>query len=335
MAYTFAVNNTNLTGGQNMYLLISTLMSVGWLKKMDSDGTTYSATGTQVTHGGTGTGGLGNTNAWVRIQSPPTNGGTIVNQTREFIIQRGSAGTAWRIKYSASALFTGGSPAAGVSSSSTDELWMVGAGTDASPTYNTLFVTDGGYLTHIVCGGAAENYSFVIWSSTLGQTGSTTNHAFALDVLQSGSYPALDVDPAVVYQNAGSAFLGVSTSAFPTSNQANPVQARAWMGATSAIQGATNGNNVNVNISSLGQLGSSQVNLYTNPWTNKDDLFPCLWGNKGATGPKGIKGFSTLFKMGSIYRISGETCDTVSPGSKDKICFNSIWLPWSGVAPII
>ena len=90
MAYTFSVNNAPLTGATAMYTLISTLMSAGWLKKADSDGTTYSSTGVQVTSGNSGTNGLGNTNAWVRLQAPAVNQGTVVNQTREITIQRGT-----------------------------------------------------------------------------------------------------------------------------------------------------------------------------------------------------------------------------------------------------
>jgi len=81
MAYTFSVNNsigTHNTPAHAIWFIISTLMSAGWTKVMDSDGTTYSAAGTQVTGPNTGTNGLDNNRAWVRLQAPPVNGGAVV-----------------------------------------------------------------------------------------------------------------------------------------------------------------------------------------------------------------------------------------------------------------
>ena len=336
MAYTYLVNQTPLNGAIAMYQLVSTLMSVGWLKKMDSDGTTYSSTGVQVTHGGTGGAGLGNSNAWVRLQAPPVNGGSVVDQTREITIQRGSTDVLWRIKYGASALFTGGSPAAAVTSSSADEVFMVGGGTDASPTFNTFFGTNGTYIYHIVCGGAAEFYSFIIWTSTFGQIGATTNQSFGLDAMQTGSYPSSDVDPAVCFLTNSSAFSDFMVSAFPTSNVTNPAKARAWLGATSAAGASLTTNSQNVNMSTYGSsLGANATSISLNPWTNKDDLLPGLWGGKGGVGPKGVKGFSTLFMLGSMQRTNGDTTDITSTGSRDKIYYNGVWIPWSGATPII
>jgi hypothetical protein len=337
MAYTFTVNNTPLTGAIAFYQLVAALMAVGWLKKMDSDGTIYSATGTQVTHGGTGVGGLGNTRSWVRLQAPQVNHGSVVNQTREITIQRTTSDTQWRVKYSASALFTGGAPAILVTPSAADEVFMVGGGTDASPTFSTFFGTNAGYVWHIVCGGAAEFYSFVGWISNFGQSGATTNQVFALDAMQAGSHPATDVDPAVVYLASGSAFTDMAASAYPTANVTNPALARAWFGATSAAGALTTGtNNQNVRMSSYGtSVGTNTFSACLNPWNNKDDLLPGLWGNKASSGPKGIKGFSTLFMLPSVQRGNGETLDVASPGAKDKIFYNGIWLPWSGALPIL
>jgi hypothetical protein len=74
MAYTFSVNNSPATGAVAMYTLISTLVTAGWTKVMDSDGTTYSASGVQVTSGNVGTNGLGNSSAWVRLKAPLVGG---------------------------------------------------------------------------------------------------------------------------------------------------------------------------------------------------------------------------------------------------------------------
>jgi len=331
MTYTFSVNNSPVTGGLAIYNIVSALMSAGWLKKMDSDGTTYSATGVQVTSGNVGTNGLNNTNAWVRLQAPAVNGGSVVNQTREITIQRGANSLSWRIKYSASALFTGGTPGISQTSSSADEVFMLGGGTDASPTFYSWLPADGGYRWHVVAGGAAEFYSFVAWSQTIGSITGTT--VMCLDVMAAGSFPATDVDPAVMYCSTnGITITEIILAGFVTTTQTNPAKARAWLGATSAAGASLTSNNVGVGITNYGGIiGGSTFGH--NPWSNKEDLLPCLWGSAGTTLPRGVKGFSTLFMFGTILHNNG----TVGSFSiaKDKIFFGNLWFPWSGTGPLI
>ncbi len=337
MAYTFFVNTIPNTGSVAIYSLISTLMTAGWLKKSDSDGTTFSNTGVQVTSGAAGANGLGNTKAWVRLQAPAVNGGAVVNQTRELIIQRGTLDTDWRIKYSASAGFTGGIPSATVVPSATDEVWMMGAGTDALPTFLTWFsATNKTYYWHVLCGGANEYYSFVAWQILVGNNISGLKNGIALDIMVSGSFPAVDPDPAVMYASSagGTAFNEItSNSTWPNTNVTNPAKARAWLGSTSAATGSLSTNNVNVGILTQPDAGGT-LNFGTNPYTGKEDMMPCLWGNLG-TSPKGTKGFSTIFQTGGIVHNHMETCDTVFSGSKDKIWVGKLWLPWNGTLPAI
>jgi hypothetical protein len=330
MAYTFSVNNTPANGSIAMYTLISTLVSAGWVKKADSDGTTYSATGVQVTSGATGTNGLGNNSAWVRIQAPAVNGGSVVNQQREFTFQRGTTDLAWRIKYSASAGFiTGGSAA--VTPSSADEVFMFGGGTDAAPTYyGSALYTNAGYRWHICCGGAAEFYSFVAWGVVNAST--LVQNVLCLDVMAIGSFPSIDVDPAVTFFGTIASAAGNNT--FASTNTTNPAQCRAWLGSTSAAGAATTlTNNQGVSIISYYTTIGPLATLGTNPFTGKDDLIPCLWGRAGATVPIGVKGFSTLFMWGTVNRAGMDTCDTI--GTKDKVFLTYLWAPWSGATPII
>jgi len=339
MSYIFSVNNTPATGAIAMYQLISTLITAGWTKVMDSDGTIYSASGAQVTSGNTGYTGLDNSNAWIRLRAPAVlKGGAVANQTREITFQRGTTQVAWRVKYSASAGFSGGSPATTVTPSSTDEVFMLGGGTDASPTFNSWFSTLNTYNWHIIAGGSDEYYSFAAWAMAKGQTASSGN-MIALDVMALGSYPSIDVDPAVMFcSTAGTSSTTDLTSAlFAASTVTNPSLARAWFGSTSAAGAAVTGtNNVNVQMITYGSgtIGNSGT-LGTNPWTNDDDLLPCLWGNAATLGPRGIKGFSTLFLVGSVNRKNMDTCDFSYTGAKDKVYFNQFWLPWSGVTPAI
>ncbi len=343
MAYSFSVANTPATGAVAIYLLISTMVTAGWTKVMDSDGTTYSSAGTQVTSGGAGAGGLANSKAWVRMRAPTVNGGSVVNQQREITFQRNTANnTQWRVKYSASAGFTGGSPSATVTPSSTDEIFLFGDGTDAVPTFGAggWFTTDGNYRWHIACGGSAEFYSFVAFALTSG--GTTGGCAIALDVMQSGTYSALDVDPAVMYFSSAhgnpNAGIGeIATSEFKNLTSANPCQGRAWYGPTSALGGSVVGNSRGITMCGWGnQAIGGGGTAAANPWTTNDDLLPALYGIRtnavfAITGG-GAKGFSTLFRFGSVNRTNLDTCDTVA--TKDKIFFGTMWLPWNGSVPV-
>jgi len=333
MSYTFSVNNSPLTGAVAIYQLITALTTAGWIRQADSDGSTYNAAGGQVTSGNTGTNGLDNPNAWIRMQAP-----TVGSNTRELTFQRGASNLGWRIKYSANAHFTGGSPGVSQTGSATDEVFMTGGGTDASPTFTTNFMSaNNSYHWHIVTGGAAEFYSFAVWGAVNGT--STSASGMCLDVMAAGSYPAADVDPAVMY--CSSSTIGVfsevySTSTLASVNVTNPAQARAWLGATSAAGASLTSTNVNVSMVTYGanQMGAT-VTIGTNPFTNKDDLFPMIWGS-GFTGfPRGLKGFSTLFMCGTIQRRNMTTADTISSNSRDRIFMNGVWIPWSGTKPAI
>jgi len=347
MAYSFSVNNTPATGAVAMYLLISTLMTAGWTKVNDSDGTTYSAGGTQVTSGASGTNGLGNSSAWVRMRAPAVSG-----QTRELIFQRGTTDNrGWQIKYSASAGFIGGSPAATVTPTATDEVYMIGAGTAATP-LASWFNTEATYRWHIACGGSAEFYSFYAFGVLIGAT-SYQNGLF-LDVMAAGSFPSADVDPAVMFVSETAAPLnawgqqvtfGHVGGAIPTTT--NPAHARAWLGATSLAQASTTSNSQRIGLAPYGGTNGSieggTTTAGTNPFTSKDSLLPAWWIRPGASAiATGCKGASTLFRFGSVLRTNLDTADTV--GTKDKIYIGGpgaistaqqVWAVWAGVSPTI
>src|SRR5579883_3111366 len=50
-SYTYSLNNTPSTGAVAMYAIYAQLHTAGWSDKADSDGTTYAASGGQVTSG--------------------------------------------------------------------------------------------------------------------------------------------------------------------------------------------------------------------------------------------------------------------------------------------
>ncbi len=147
MANTRTRTATPATGGVAMYAHRALLVASGFNSKMDSDGTTYSSTGSRLTNGGSGPKGLANNGAWFRLQA--TAGGPF-----EWCIQRGTDNTQWRVK-SANAAFTGGTPGAITVPSAAGEVVLLGGGSDAVPTFATLFPTDATYLIDSIIQDAA------------------------------------------------------------------------------------------------------------------------------------------------------------------------------------
>lgn len=177
MAKQTSVNLSPATGAAAILALRDFLVSsCGWVTIEESDGTTYESdvvtNGNQVTHGGTGAGGLNNNHAWFRIQEP---GGV-----REWTFQRSTVNdTQWRVKVSALDGFTGGSPGATQTPSAADENVVHGSGTDASPGYATLFNTATFYRWHLVAWDVAENgvYPFIAFATNnSGSNGNSLTH---------------------------------------------------------------------------------------------------------------------------------------------------------------
>ncbi len=339
MSYTFSAANVPASGAAAFYLLKTTLVTAGWSVISDSDGTTYASGGGQVTTGAAGGHGLGNTKAWIRMQAPSVNG-----FAREIIFQRGSVGNRdWRLKYSASAGFSGGSPSATVTPSSTDEVFMLGGGTDASPTFiSNWFNTDGAYHWNLVCGGAAEFYSFVAFAHTTATT--NANVALFLDVMATNGFAPGDTDPAVMYCSAANAtatpLSEIISSSLPTTTVTNPALGRAWMGTLSAAGASTSSNNVNVGLVCLGSStctlgggGGGGTGIAVNPFTGNDDMFQPFYARASnqVIKPTGFKGFSTLFLLGAMHRTNLDTATTLATG--DRIHFGTAWLPWNNAAP--
>jgi hypothetical protein len=190
-------------GAEAIYRLGAVLITAGWAKVADSDGTTYSSSGVQVTGYGTGANGLNNARAWVVYREP---GGR-----REWLFQRAATTleSQWRIMYSASARFVGGSPSGTQTPSATDEQLVLGAGTHASPTFAALFAVGGGYRYHAIAQSTPVGGCYGFWGfSTISATG-VNESAIAQDPLWDASYPAEDTDPCVVgarFASGGAAF---------------------------------------------------------------------------------------------------------------------------------
>ncbi len=300
MAYTHTNNQSPATGAVAMYALVAALVTAGWVKQMDSDGTTYSSSGVQVTSGAAGAGGLGNTSAWIRLKHP--------TQVWEITIQRGTTNLLWRVKFGRTA-FSGGSPAATVTpnvASAANEVIVVGGGTDASPTYSTTNHTDNTYKTEIAVGGAAENYGWSMVHMT--NTTAVSNHMFTFSPTISGTYVASDTDPYVICFNTN-----VTTGSVTTT------LGKAWNGTAF----------VTVN------LGSYYINATkvwpasggTNTFDSSDPVPNAFWGTTGGT----IKGWDQLLKYDGVSaRATGSLVTDLATG--DRLNVGGICFPWNNAA---
>jgi hypothetical protein len=332
MAYSFNVNQLPATGSTGMYSLIALLISAGWTDESDSDGSTYAPTGGQVTNGGAAPGGLGNPLAWVRLRCPAVNG-----NTREICIQRtstsGSSGDPqWRITYSAAALFSGGSPSATQVPTATDEITILGSGTDSSPSFAAIFGANGSYRLHVCAGGSDTGYPFYMLGIA---TGGFTNITCQLIMDTVQSFDTGDADPTWWFQQnggaGGSSWAGGYSSPLPSSGNGS-----AWMGATSstsnwvAVVPLSYSHPFGNPIPATGSGGS---NTGQGPFSGNDTVVPCLYfRSPGQPAPFGIKGWSRMIYWAGTYRADGDTMSVVT--SMDRIWFGGGSLPWAGVVPL-
>jgi len=341
MAHSFSTNNTPANGSLAVYLFISTLVAAGATKVKDSDGTTYSSGGTQITSGASGANGLANTNAWFVLRLAAVNG-----QQRSFCFQRSSSNTSWRVKYSYAAGFTGGSPSATQVPSATDEVTILGSGTDASPGFAGMLPTDNTYRFNVCAGDSTIGYGFywlvfTIANQYAGQV------AFMLDVMATGTFSSADVDPAIVYMDTttGATLFGVLKLPY---QMGGPAQGRCYYGLAAV---ATWTSVICLFYAEAWQPGTYTVAGYseqagnntlgTNGWNSKDDVVPVAYGrpkNLTPYGPAcasfGWKGFGTLHKYANNYRANMDTL-SVDAGTKNYIYFNGSALPWDGSTPTI
>lgn len=309
MAFTQFINGTSpATGAVALWSVIQMWIAAGATKLMDSDGTTYSSSGTQVTGGGSGTNGLGNTSAWVRIQFP---------DGRELTIQRGSGNTAWRIKYSKAAGFTGGSPSATQTPTATDQAIRYGGGTDASPTYGSWLATDNTYQLYGGCDPVSG-----WWFATRITIGGATSAGAWMDVL--GTPAVGDLDPSTIgIANTSAPFTAAGLADNSATLTGTGVYSWLNFGGGSASYVATPALVISDWISVVWP-GNAGVN----PNTNKDQLRLIEYGRKPGAGTTGPKGISSFVAWLSATRSAGETFTITT--TRDRIVFGVVSFPWNG-----
>jgi len=298
--------STPATGAVAIYNLKTLLKAQGWTVQASGDASSYNASGDLITTGAAGAGGLGNTKAWFRIQDPAG--------VREYTCQRGANNYQYRIKYSFAGKFTGGTPGLDQTPTATDEVVIVGGGSDASPTYATVLHSgDGTYRWQCGADGASPYGFFGVGYPT---GGGTDNGHWIYDPLDDTD-PA-DADPYVHYITSYAMIDStISGSSNPPEGFVAAAAPTTWVDFGAAMY-------------TTDAQATIPTNLPTNPITGEDTLFPILYMRRSAVANPGYKGKSTLMRWSCPARVTGDTLAT-----KTWIVINDICLPWDGSVPSV
>jgi hypothetical protein len=319
MALVHNVNVAVTTGAQYVFNILDTLLDAGWTVSCSSDGTTYNASGNQISSAGSGAGGLNNNSAWFVVRDP---GGR-----REYAFQRGTTAGLWRVAFSELARFTGGSPSATIVPTASDSQVIEGSGTEASPgfTANTIAATITG-RAHCVAYSDPEGDVYRFWAANTATATGATAACLMVDACEVGSYPVDDVSPVV-----HNIFNGTVRAAALTANRWKfhsrfGLAGAAWR--TSTHQMLIPGNGT----LTFGLTGAGGVNEYT----GEDDYIAGFYGFTAAASIGGYKGKSSeMIRVSSIYRLFPHTVNISDP-DESRCYFDGFLLRWpSGVTPTI
>jgi len=329
MAKVTDVNNIPATGAEAIFILKELLKSAGWTVPKSSDGSVYNSGGDQISHGGSGAGGMANSSAWFVIREP---GGL-----REWCFQKGSAShLVWRVKVSSHSLFVGGAPDATHTPTATDQQILVGAGTDASPTFATTFNADGSYAWHVIAdnapiGTAVPSYGFWAFSALTG-----SNDVYTLimqEPMMIGTFPELssgtraapvlgDPDP-VIYM----CMYSVDSVVLSGSN--------IWQGhPPTGPQGWYKMNYVGGSFTAFEGfewrgLYDTSRNCGTNPYNGADDCLPVVIGRTAITGaPVSYKGICHFLRYAAVNRPAPGYPNTLNLAADARAYAQSFLIPW-------
>lgn len=277
------------------------LKTAGWVVNSSSTGSSFGA-GDLLT-----TSAAVNTNGWINLEHPILDG-----YQRSLCIQFGSNIYNARIKI-AWAPFTTGATAT-QSPGSTDERILLGAGSDASPTFANIssnITTSLANNVYCSAGDLSEKYSFYLFSflTNTSQGITTVQTTFIMQYIKDAH--AQDIDP-YIYQ-------AVAGNNYPTSWQGGgTTNPSGWY--KKGLTGATW-----TTFSSCqygGDLGPT--NLYgllgTNIYDNKVNIYPMIMGRSQAhTTQLGIKG--TLRDIGVTFTARMNLYSISNLTTRDKIYF--------------
>lgn len=322
MTYIFSASLTPTTSGEAMFNFKSLLVSAGWTVVSSSNGSTLSA-GDIITSGTV----LDNSNAYFIIKQPLGATGSYGGVQREFGFQRGAFSGQWKVQYMQSSASVNGGTATTMPSGS-DKAWYLGS----NSSFVTIFTTNNTYRWS-VCADNAAPYGF--WAGAFPTGGGNPTTLMIFDPMVSGSFVAADNDPFCFYaanSNAGLLNANGSVNALNQFSSASFTESpRTWFKkglSGESFEGVGAGTYIWYNSSII----RDATVVGTNTITTFSDLLPLIWASPAS---KGYKGISSLMRINTSAKTTGDTISVASAGSKEYIVFKDIVLPWNGTNPII
>jgi len=321
----YSYNDTDSTVQSLWFNFKAKMKLAGWTVPSSSDGTTYNASGDQITVNATSGAGAINTSSWFILTHP-----TLDTYQRHICIQFGAGANQIRVKLSWSG-FSAGTPGIARVPSAADEQILIGSGTDASPTYTSVLSSIAGNINaFMMCGDVTEKYHFYFLGTFPGSN--LNQFIFTMERL-TDTHP-LDIDPYIYFLNGSTSNLSgfdTYTSCILTSSGAS--QPFAWY--KKGLAGAT------FTRYSTGMLGANATsnapaaNLGTNPYDKKASLIPMYFGRGGSwTTQLGWKGTAVNMYFSGLARNTGAVLSKNT--TNDYIYFGPFTVfKWDGSNPKI
>ena len=389
MANKFLTNLTPANFTACMYFLMQGMYNAGWSIMAWSDGTTahntgtipgpYAAgpgspdpvfplTGAFPNGAAAGAGGLSNNRAWFVMRQPKTpvsaSFAPVYGGTRMFVFQRNASAndTDWRIKYSVQGGYqfarqTNVTPSLYATLPNQDDVTIFGGGTDAAPTFTTLFgdTTSGNGISrfNVMCndGASSETAPFGIYAIAFRNGGGVEpGMAFILEPMAAGTIGVGELDPYIIYPD-GNGVNNVGTGNCTGNDQRGMCCTNSTFGPGGWLRyGQSNQAylripacwyaqftiNLQTNCVVPASNGTTQTRqpVGTNPYNNNDDLFPIVFARSANQGTvTGYKGVSSMMKWNGTLRSIGDT--QAQNTVRDRIIMGDLSLPWDGSVPAI
>lgn len=308
-----------------LYNFKELMKAAGATVPRSSDGTTYNSSGDQITSGGSGAGGFDNARAWFVLSYAG----------RHWCFQRqnttgANTSRSIRMKYSFSAGFSGGSPAATVTPSATDEQILLGGGSDASPTFASWIGQTDGDARVLMMVETAAPYGFWIagYRTNLGET----SGGFMFTPVTNPYYT--DADPYAHY--IGGAGVGGGSSPWydvTSLGLAGPT----WGAWFKKGEGSEAWETVYAIAPRDKDINSSgPVSIGANPYNSKVDVIPVILHHSTSANSThyGMKGVATLIQWNgyavgrTTYPALGDT--GTQRTTRDRVFIGHANLAWTG-----
>jgi len=330
MSYTVATENNDSTiiasNSTSALFKFKTFISSTnlWSVKSCGDGLSYiNSVSDGLTTSSSGAQGFGNSRAWLVLSNATGSGGSLC-------FQRGSSDNQFRVKYSPSVGFTSGG-SSDTTPSASDEKVLLGSGTDASPTFASLFRTSGSQLKcHFLCDPIAG--SWVMFGNAFSQNTISFLHVF--EKIQNTN--SQDAHPYVILLDGQDGSPSGAAGSVASLN-GNSGKLKAYLNkgdATNEYFGDIQAFDLSIDGKSI--LADSNYSLPSSPYTSKDGTMPVIYAkraNSTPSFPSGIKGQSSVLRWHlqngrSTYSVFSVKTSQSSSQTENRIVVGNLSLPW-------